>query len=325
MKVPYRQGIVNAQTDSNNKPDFLQFSGTGIVSLMISPITALITFSSGEQEYLFEEQKTVDVAWDLREVVDVDVWLYWELDQVTGLRTFGYTKHKPIVAPKAPTNVGVDQHWFDTTTNQMKVLNDTLSIWSPKLRVFAGYVNDNNILTCMNFASQAGLSYEYYSGFILFDSDGKPIKKWRRDNQGDFYTTESTFATQGSKIANLRLDSSLISYVSVDNIPAYSAVCFKGNHRQVGSASSLDQKHDILGIVSYDVPMGELARIIHSGPITNTGWNWTVDTGTPLFIDRYGKITTDVPQVGAIQRIGYVIDADSIFIQIQPRINLINA
>lgn len=328
MRVPHRQGIVKCQTDSHGKPDFLHFGDTGFVDLIVSPITTLLTFASGPNDYLVEEQVTVRKAWDLTALNNTNksAWLYVEIDQVSGKRLFGYTTVKPVFGPTTPHLLKPNLHWFNTTTNQMMVLNDTQTVWSPKLRVFVGSIDSNRILSCQPVGSQVGLTGEYRAGFILFDADGRPLKQWRRDNLGSFYTTESVIATQQSRIANLRLDASLIAYEAVDNIPAWAAVSlspeFKG---KVRLASSRNQKTDVLGIVSYDVPLGEMANILHSGPVSNRNWDWQQPPGTPLFIDETGTLTTDVPQVGAIQRVGYIVDQDTIFLQIHPRINLFNA
>ena len=117
MKIPFRQGIVRAQT-----PTFLQKTGTG-VNLLTNNSPLVVSFTHGESEYNRTEASNVTGLWSGIFPTGQDYWLYLDLDVLTAERTAGYTTLPPVVSDTAPTSPVNDQHWFDTTAKKHKVWN----------------------------------------------------------------------------------------------------------------------------------------------------------------------------------------------------------
>lgn len=313
MYVPFRQGIVRHQVDSNSNPAYLQkVNGGQHISLIISPIPAIVTFAHGSTDYLYEETRTVSQAWGPFTTPD-DKWLYWDLDILTGVRTFGSTHLIPLTTPVPPTNPQNDQHWFDIPNSMMNVWNGVR--WVNKIRCFAGKYDNSSIIIPNGPGSQVGLNSPTNSGFILFDDDEKPIRKWKRDNTGHFLTTETPIITHASRVSNVVLDGTTKTCQAAENIPQWSIVSFSDND-QIVLASYLDQTKPAAGIVKWNMNTGDSGIIHTSGYITNNNWDWTYPPSTPLFVGTSGQITTTVPQVGSIQRIGMIVNSTTIFIDV---------
>jgi hypothetical protein len=318
MKLPFRQGIVRYQTDSSANPIFLQKSNGGAnIDLYCSPDPTIITFAHGITDYLFEERKTVPQAWGPF-TSGIDYWLYWDIDMLTGARTFGFTKLAPIYSPTAPQQPANDQHWFDT-------INTKTFIWSGKwieaIRVFACSYVGGSIIVPYNTGTQVGINQTIYAGYLIFDVDEKPIKQWKRDQTGSFITTESKLITHSSKMSTIILEAAQIVAEAVENIPTWSLVSYVGQDR-IGLASYLDQIHPVAGLVYEDLYAGECGSFYTSGYITNNNWNWTEPPSTSLFCGLTGQLTTVIPQIGSIQRVGMIISSDTIYIDIGDQIIL---
>ena len=322
MYVPFRQGIVKHQLDTNSHPAFLQkINGGQYISLVISPTPAVINFSYSTTDYLFEETRTVTNAWGPFSG-SVSCWLYWDIDMLSAVRTFGSTLYAPIYSGTAPYNPQNDQHWFNTTTTTMMVWNGTR--WDERIRCFAAEYQNGAILLPVTAGTQAGLSSPVNSGFILFDDDEKPVKKWRRDNKGMFLTSETPFLSHASRVSNVVLDGMTRIYFAAQSIPQWSVVCCTG-YDQISLASYSDQHHPAIGIAKWNMNVGDEGIIHTSGYLSSSGWNWTAPASTPLFVGPTGQITTIIPQVGSIQRIGMIIDPNTISIDIGPQIVLIQS
>lgn len=322
MRVPFRQGIVRHQVDTNSNPAFLQkVSGGQFVSLIISPTPAVICFAAGNIDYLFEETNTVPNAWGPF-TTPSDVWLYWDIDLATGTRTFGHTSVLPITASTTPLAPIDDQHWFNPSTAKMSVWNSNR--WVEKIRCFAAKYDNSSVILPMPAGSQAGLNIPVNAGFILFDDDEKPIRKWKRDNTGQFLTTETPIITHASRVANVVLEGATKTCKAVANIPQWSVVAFSGLD-EIILASHIDQTRPAAGISKWNMNVGDIGNITTGGYITNNNWNWSVPASTPLFVGTAGQIVTEVPQIGSIQRVGMVVDSDTIFVDIGMQIILIHS
>ena len=313
MYVPFRQGLVRHQVDSNSNPAFLQkINGGQYISLVVSPTPAIVTFANGTIDYLFEETRTVTQAWGPFSTPD-DKWLYWDIDTATGVRTFGSTTLLPIVSSVTPINPAPDQHWFNSSTAVMSVWNGTR--WVNRIRCFAGKYDNSAVVIPNVPGSQVGLNTPVNAGFILFDDDEKPIKKWKRDNTGNFLTTETPIITHASRVSNVVLEGTTKICQALENIPQWSVVSFQ-DYDGVILSSYLNQSKPAAGLVKWNMNVGDSGIVQTSGYITNNNWNWTVPASTPLFVGVSGQISTAVPQIGSIQRIGMVVNPTTIRIDI---------
>lgn len=316
MKLNFRQGIVRFQTDIVNSPTFLILTGTG-VTLNVSPDSTILAFADGNSDYLFEENQTIVDAWP-GPFNPVDQWLYWDVDNLTGERTFGITFRAPTFGTIQPNGV-LDDHWFNTITKKMMVYNGTRFI--EKNRLFAAKLDDGGILIPYGIGSQVGLHNSVRAGLILFDEDNHPVKKFDRFGRGDFITSESPLASQQSRLANFKLENSLRDAKAVEFIPAYFCVSYVGSD-QIGLASNELSNFPCIGISSEDMSIGEVRTFITNGYIKNEAWNWSAPASTKLFVGPTGEITTNVPQSFSIQSIGHIVSPTTILVNIQHLIKL---
>lgn len=322
MQVPFRQGLIRHQVDANSNPAFLQkVSGGQYIDLVVSPTPTVMCFAHGSATYLFEETNTVTHAWGPF-TSSTDQWLYWDIDLLTGVRTFGATHLDPITSQTQPASPQNDQHWFNTANTTMFVWNSNR--WVEKVRLFAAKYDNSSIIIPRLPGTQTGLTVPANAGFVLFDDDEKPIKKWKRDNSGKFLTTESPILTHASRVSNVVLDGATQMVRACQNIPQWSVVTFD-DYNEVMIASHLNQARPAAGITKWNMVTGDVGIIHTGGYITNNNWNWTVPAATSLFVGETGQIVTEVPQIGSIQRIGMVVDSDTIFVDIGMQIILIHS
>jgi hypothetical protein len=276
-------------------------------------------FAHGDENYLFEERVSVPSAWT-GFVANTDYWLYWDIDLITAERTFGSTTVEPMYGPTAPAQpISTDQHWFDTSKNEMKVWNGIT--WITELRVFACKYDEGAIIQPYPIGTQVNVHGSNYAGFLLFDDEDKPVRKNDRRGRGKYMTTESVFTTHSSKMINVAFESVMLVAKATENIPENSLVYLSGPE-EMRLASHLDIDHSVAGLVQEDFFMGEIGAYSTQGYVTNETWNWTVPAQTPLFCGEFGELVTDVPQNGVIQQVGKVISSQRIFLDIQPPIVL---
>lgn len=316
MKLEFKQGIIRRQTDINDNPTFLQQSQNGI-SLIVSPDPTLITLSHKNSNYLFEENQTVTDAWPGPFEL-VDQWLYWDIDLISGERTFGITKIKPVISINQPAGVN-DRHWFDSRSKEMKVFTGRRYV--TKLRVFAAFLDEGGVLNPYNVGSQVSLDETNYAGTVLFDEDNKPVKKFNRFGDGAFITTETPLSSQFSRLINFKLENALHDSKAAEFIPKYYCVTFK-NSNNLNLATFTDPTHPCVGISNEDMHIGEARSFITSGYIKNEFWSWTEEPGTSLFVGPTGEITTEPPQSFSIQNIGHIVSPHTIYIDIKQIIKL---
>lgn len=314
MRIKFRQGIVRYQTDITNNPQFLQVTPTG-VTLNVSPDPTLVTFAHGQNtDYLFEELLTITDAWTGPFSSPTDYWLYWDLDVITGERTFGHTVVDPVASTVEPQSPALDQHWFDNTKNIMFVRIGNR--WVEKIRVFAGKLSTGVVLIQNTIGTQSGVNVDTDAGFLIFDDEDRAVKKFNRAGRGKFITTESRLSTQVSKLANFRIEAGLVDGEAIEHIPELYCVAFRGPHR-IGLASYATPQYPAIGIVLEDLFTGEVRSIITAGHVSSELWNWVEPSGTKLFVGISGQITTTVPPSGSIQNIGSIVNKNTILLNIR--------
>lgn len=311
MRTPFRQGIVKAPAS------FLVPTG-GTVSLNIAPLDhALVTFADGDANYLIAERQSVPNAWSGPFTAGTDYWLYWDINNRTGVRTFGYTLREPVEGNVAPLTPAPDQHWFDTANKRMKVWNATSGQWVNKIRVFAAKLQAGSVLVSMSYESpaftgtQVGLfqSIPAVAGALVFDINGDPV---RRSN-GTFFTTEDAVTTGISSAAMVKLGSVVIDAVAAENIPAYSIVRFSDFH-QIELASNYVSVNGTYGLIEMDATTGAVVNVVMEGVITNPNWDWSAaGVNAPLFSDETGQLTTIQPPNGVV--VATVIDTNTILLR----------
>lgn len=317
MKIPFRHGILRYQKDSIGNAKFLQKSNSGSsIDLVISPDPTIIAIAHRESNYLIEEGMTTPFAWG-GFVSGVDYWLYIDINLLTGARTFGSAAYAPVFGPKSPIDPEPDMHWYDTNLNVMcmKVWNGT--IWIEKLRVFVAKYKSGSIIEPLGYGSQIGINTTVDAGFILFDNEGKPVKRFYRRDAGEFFTTTSIFTTQTAKAVNISLDAVNMTVIAAEPLPAFSLVTRDENDGYVRLADFRDVKKRAIGIVQEDFYATEVGIYTQSGYVYNEQWNWTQAPGTLLFLGHNGELTTIPTQTRMIQMIGEIVNNHSIKLNIQ--------
>lgn len=317
MKIPFRQGILRFQKDSIGNPTFLQKSdGGSAIDLVVSPDPTIVTIAHRNSNYLIEEGLTTARAWSGFES-GRDYWLYIDVDPSTAARTFGWIEREPTYGAKSPLSPVIDQHWYDTNHNVMcmKVWNG--AAWIEKLRVFVAKYRSGSILEPYGYGTQISVGTQSDAGFILFDAEGKPVKRFYRRDAGEFFTTSSIFTTQTAKSINVSLDAVNMTVVAAEPIPAFSLVSRDSRDGFVRLASYTDTNRPAVGLVQEDFYDGEIGIYTQAGYIHNEQWNWTVAPGTLLFLGENGQLTATPTQTKMIQLIGEVANAKCIKLNIQ--------
>ncbi len=212
--------------------------------------------------------------------------------------------NQPVIGTDIPTTFIQDQHWFNTLTNKMNVYDG--SKWNEVIRVFAAKLNNNtftplgssyNILsydgqlipsnTNTPFAgSQVHITAtDVIAGRILFDGNGKPIKK----SNGAFFTTEDEFFINGSPVNSIKLESNVLRAIAREYIPKYHVVKYS-DFDNINLAHYNDIQKNVLAIMVEDTSIDQVGTMCVEGVFYNTQWNWST-VGIPLWIDDTGAFT----------------------------------
>lgn len=321
MKIPFRQGILRYQKDSVGNAKFLQKSNGGSsIDLVVSPDPTIITIAHRDSNYIVEEGKTTLSAWT-GFVSGTDYWLYLDIDLLTGARTFASCRFAPTFGLKSPTSPVIDTHWFDTnaTVMCMKVWNGT--IWTEKLRVFVAKYRSGSIIEPISYGTQINITASVDAGFILFDNEGKPVKRFYRRDAGEFFTTTSIFTTQTAKSVNVSLDAVNMTIAAAEPMGAFSLVTRDEEDGYVRLADYRDPSKPAIGLIQEDFYDSEVGIYTQNGYVHNEQWNWTQKPGTLLFLGANGGITVKPPQTNTVQLIGEVVSNKTIRLKIQEPIH----
>ncbi len=293
MKLNFRQGIVS-YPQAGNVQQFLQLNA-GVVDFSATNGPTSITFAHKDTDYFLSEGTDVAGAWG--PFASTPVWLFWDIDRATGLRTFGHTEVQPVSGPTEPVNPVQDQHWFDTlsVTHFYRVGSN----WIEAIRVFAakfdgstfGFLGTN---TASPFAgTQVGLANQTsFSGAILFDESGNPVVK---SSNGTFFTTETEFFNGSTRVNGIRLESDTVTGVLNQSTAAYAVVKFATNNR-LELADYDDSNGESVAITTQQGIFNDLINVIAQGVITNELWNWPT-IGSELFISVDGGLIDVDPHI----------------------------
>jgi hypothetical protein len=293
MIINFRQGVVSYPITIGQQT-FLTRSGL-YVNLQTANGPTNIAFAHGMSDYLYTESLDVPNAWGPLSP-STEYWLYWDIDLLTAIRTFGLTTQAPTHGTSQP--VGIDgDHWFNTTTNKMYTF--TSGRWREVIRVFAA-----KILTNGTFSPLGNLPSKPFAGsqphvntpnarvgHIIADTTGNPI---RRSN-GSFFTVEDDFFVNGSPINSQRLESSIIQAAVLQNVAKFQVVKFS-LFGKVSLATYSDIQTTIIAISFEDLGINEVGDFCVQGVVTNPDWNFTT-VGVELWVTSSGLLTESDPHV----------------------------
>lgn len=300
MRVNFRQGVVKAPVG------FITVAG-GDVDMVISPgELVIVTFADRDSDYLFVEKETVPNAWPGPFAAENTYWLYWDIDSKTGAVTRGQTLLAPVAGANAPATPANDQHWFDTATHTHKVWNTAAGAWKRVVRTFAGSLTGGAVLNSVSAdtplftGTQIGSATAISPGFILFDTDGDPIKR----QNGTFFTTETPTRTSSMANTSIKLAALLVTGEAQSPTTAYSVVSFSAFDQFV-PATTYNISQGLYGIVEQACTTGEEVAVVTQGVVQNPGWDWSaLSVGAPLYVTGSGALTSvqdgDVPAVASV-------------------------
>ena len=294
MRIDFRQGIIR-YPDSSGIQQFLS-SNSNFVDLIATSGSVDVTFAHRESNYLLSESSNVELAWGPFPDNN-DYWLYWDINLITGERTFGFTELEPLYGTVKPTLPAEDQHWFDTIHQVMMVYKS--GAFREVVRVFAAKYASASIFQplgngVVNFpfaGSQVALNVSNLSGYILFDSDSKPLI--RKNKQ--FVTSENQFFISGTKTLATRLESNVIFVQSTQSIAKFHVVKIIEENK-IAVAGYDDIETSVLGMITEDVDVDSVTPILLQGKVVNIDWNFT-DIGAKLWVKENGELSLVDPHV----------------------------
>lgn len=316
MNLDFIQGIV-AYPSTGSIQQFLTYTAPS-VSFVATTGHTDITFAQGSVNYLVSESVDVPNAWST--VPDAtDVWLYWDIDTRTAIRTFGTTLLQPLFGASKPPSPTDGQHWFDTINKLMLVF--TQGVWKNVIRVFAAKVNTgvfaplgSGFSQKLFAGTQVGISGTQVSaGRILIDDVGMPVV----NSTGTFFTTESNIFVNGSPVNVIRLEANILIATALEFIARFQPVKYTA-FGEVNLATYNDIQSTVIGIAMEDIAQTFNGTICLQGHVTNPAWAWTV-VGSPVWIDGQGQLTQIDPHItspslfpDAKPPVARVVDATSI-------------
>lgn len=289
MKLTFRQGLVKTQKN------FLQVTLSG-VNLLASTSEFIASASHSESEYLIKEFNSVNSAWG---TFSSDVWLFIDIDVLTGQKSFGSTLLEPVFSNTQPVSPANDQHWYDKNTLCVKVYSSSTQSWIKKVRVFLAKLDAGKVPNYIYAVgqSQAGISIasqslvnNFPSGTIIFDRSYNPIYK----SNGEFFTTEDDLLVDGFA-QYIRLESNTLIVKANENIPAYHAITMTSSG-VIELAEYEDTEEKIIGIVSDNVLIGNMTSVLVQGIISNPDWannNWI--TNDKIWVSENGELVNVDP------------------------------
>lgn len=298
MKVGFRQGIVSHQSS------FLQKNASDGIDILANNAPVVLTIAHKDNNYLFYEPISITSAWSST-FDGIFSWLYWDINPVTGERTFGQTSIKPIVSASTPIT-GHDEygiplviegrHWYNTANNVHLI--KTAYGWREVIRIFAARIVPNATIIESYFnnstftGSQIFNNTNIHAGRVLFDDTGRPIIR----NNKTFSTTENKIFASALRVDAFRLESNVIHTISEQNIAAYTIVSFIGIQDKI----RISQYNDIgvynMGILMNDVMVGENASVVMQGVIANPLWDFSSVGDAQLWVDN-GNLVSINPHI----------------------------
>jgi hypothetical protein len=310
MLIAFRQGVLQYQ----GIPSYLEFDGT-TVDLLVDNLDAIVAFADGDSDYLHIEKENVSGAWAGPFDIGTEYWLYWDIDTVTGIRTFGSTSLSPSYGISRPEPADIGQHHFDNTITTMLVWDG--EHWIRKNRVFAGKITTAGTLSIFASSSQVGIYENRNVGYILFDNDGPLLRK-----NGTFLTTESPINTLSSPHNSYRDESDQKIAHASQYINKFQLVSFKDSDSIGVVSSAVLESGACVGIAIDDIPEGGIGTFVTSGYIENPSWNFSKAPGTQLFVGKNGDVTETPPPRISFQKIGQIVNSTTILLNIEERMLL---
>jgi hypothetical protein len=315
MKILFRQGIISKP----ELPSMLYVHG-GAVHLRASGSPIILAFAHGKRDYIHTITDDVNSAWTLP---SGDAWLYWDINQITGLLTYGITTDpSPLYYDwEAPSSPVQGQHFFNLSDNKMRVW--TGGKWIERIRVFAAQWK-NGALNELGVYSQANVVGTRHAGSIVFDAMGMPVYAYGDDSDRTRYfaTNVKSADIAFSNGYNVALDKQQLNAFAAESLGQHKCVIL-GDDGLVYLASR-DGDKPAIGITDKAYAVGEKVKLVTHGFVENkTDWAWTHPENTNLFVDSIGGLTTNLLNDVSSQIIAIIVAPHTIFVNIQEKITVL--
>jgi len=317
MNINLRQGLIIPRSGN----EYLRRVGTG-VELIVDISFLRVVLAHGPANYLIDETSTMAAAWGGPFTASGSYWLYWDIDTLTALPSYGVTQVEPEFGPTLPLTPNVDQHFFDTTDNYMKVWDGYN--WIQRIRVFAGSIIEG-ILRQFGNGSQVDIYGDFVAGPIRFTPVEAPVIV-ELDDRNFFFVTERGDPSQDvGGLDNFRMGRLDISVVAAVDIGKNIAVVYNDDGKVIPASYTFIDR-EIVGITEDVMLAGERKNIVTKGFIEDKlNFSFTSPQITKLYIDGEGRLTIDVPQTSSIQAVGHIAGVHTVYIHIQTQILLLGA
>lgn len=304
MISPCRQCIINSQRGSI---DFVQKSSTS-VSINVKKQPILAVFSHGTANYLIKINQNSINNWTN---LPANCWLFWDIDLLSAKLSSGYTTISPDVGDEFPISPETDQHFFNITYNKMFIWVGNK--WIETVRLFVGQIS-NSILNPQANVSQINSNISVNCGEIIFDHKDTPIRRFHDDGSFEFITTETFYNFQHINLSNHLMGSVQLKGISQEDLTEFTCIRWDEYNHLV--PANYTDEFPAIGIVQKNSSTDEITQIYTHGYIKNINWQWYNPVYTSLFVGLDGEITTNIPNEYSIQKIGYIVSPNKIFLDI---------
>lgn len=282
MNLNFRHGIIRSNVNT------FQLTLSNTVNIITSTTPLEVNITNGTNNYYHVEAENVLSAWTI--TPGTPSWLYIDLNAVTAQRTFGSSLLNQTVsatAPVSPPPVN-NQHWFDTSTNKMKVYESLNGVWLEVIRIFVAYYNGSTVTRySSDKISQINVSTSNKAGRILYDANGVALRK----SDGSFITSETDFYTYGGVANTVRMESDITLAKAAETIPAFSVVAIKGygdgTYPLIELADYTDVNETIIAICTENLAVGDITSLTTRGVIITDTWDWqgqSIPAGRRLWV-----------------------------------------
>ena len=145
--------------------------------------------------------------------------------------------------------------------------------------------------------------------------------------QGDEYSDDKSalrssdnIKTQGSIYNRLKQSSVIKAGVASQKILKNMCVTW-GKSKSISLASFVDVNNPAIGVAFTDIERGETNVFITEGYIHDPdNFDWSYPANTTLFIGKSGELSPIPPERFSIQKMGYIVDRHTVYINVGPQI-----
>lgn len=317
MKLDFRQGIVRVR-NVLGQPSFLTYNSlANTLDINITTTKLLITLAHREENFLIEQPVSDNELWGpLIWNSDwgaepalglINYYMYWDIDLSSGLVTYGFTPRDFITASVAPPTL-IDQHWYDTNENVMRVWNG--QFWIERCRLFAGsFAPSSQTIVHKPYGSQVGIDESILAGYVIFGNDQRALKL----SDGTLATSVTEVKIkQGGYSSPVQLEGLSTTMLAAEPLYAFSAVAVSDLGEIVLANPGTTAR--AIGLIKDDTPQGSPVTVITEGVIFCEQWNWELDYGHDLMLGPNGTLVQGTTGDEGVQRIATILTAQTAFL-----------